>query len=286
VFTTTPNANQGLFSFPVTSFDFNGITVDLAQMKGVAIANKTYLPPSTTIDSSAKGYHIIFNPNGTLEVRIITGLSKSTYGGCSNNCAYSLEEDWHNDYFTITSEYMPLTLPNEIPSNPFSIPSACSAIFIEDNIWPEGTIKGKVSVASANLITPGVDTDIVLLGDINYDPMDDPPDNPDGLVLIGENRILIGPQSPNSMMLKGIFIAQKGRFGRNCYPGNSRNSLQIYGSVISNGRVGTKWSGGSCDGSGYANRESYFDSNLIYDPPSFVPYIEPDFKIIDWKEIK
>ena len=135
----------------------------------------------------------------------------------------ALEEDWHNDYFTITSEYTPSTLPNGIPSNPYTIPSACSAIFIEDNIWPEGVIKGKVSVASANLITPGVDTDIVLLGNIDYTTTD----GSDGLVLIGENRILIGPQSPSNMTLKGIFIAQKGRFGRNCYPGNSRNSLEI-----------------------------------------------------------
>ncbi len=281
VFTTTTNANEGLFNFPVPPFDFNGITIDLAQMKSVARDEDSnpgdpgiYLPPSNTIDSNGKGYHIIFKDNDTMEVRIITALSKTTYGGCSNNCAYSLEEDWHNDFFTITSENVPGTI--------YNIPSACSAIFIEDNIWPEGIIKGKISIASANLITPGVDTDVVLLGNIDYATTDDS----DGLVLIGENRILIGPQSPNNMILRGIFIAQKGRFGRNCYPGNSRNSLQIFGSVISNGRVGTQWSGGSCDGSGYANRESYFDSNLIYDPPSFVPYIEPDFKILDWKETK
>ncbi len=273
VFTTTANSNSGLFSFPVPSFDFNGITVDLARMKNIAITSGIYLFPSTTIDPSAKGYHIKFKNEGKFEVWIISGLSKTTYGGCSNNCAYSLEEDWHNDYFIINSEYL---------YNTYTIPSVCSAIFIEDNIWPEGVIKGKVSVASANLITPGVDTDIVLLGNIDYTTID----GSDGLVLIGENRILIGPQSPNDMTLRGIFIAQKGRFGRNCYPGNSRNNLQIYGSVISNGRVGTQWSGGSCDGSGYAHRESYFDSKLIYDPPSFVPYIEPDFRIINWTEIK
>jgi hypothetical protein len=265
VFTTTTNPNEGLFSFPVPSFDFNGITVDLAQMKNVAQTSGIYLPPSSDLNPLAKGYHVIFKNDATLEVRLITGLS-STY-------AYSLEEDWHYDYFTITSEQY---------YNTYTISSACSAVFIEDNIWPEGIVKGKISLASANLITPSVDTDIVLLGNIDYTTTDDS----DGLILIGENRVLIGPQSPNNMILRGIFIAQKGRFSRNCYPGNSRNSLQIFGSVISNGRVGTKWSGGSCDGSGYQNRESYFDSNLIYDPPSFVPYIEPDFKIIDWREIK
>ena len=272
VFTSTANSNPGLFTFPVPPFDFNGITVDLAQMKNIAWSGGgVYLPSSTTTDPLGKGYHIIFKNNGTFEAWIITGLDRTHCSPTDQKCAYSLEEDWHDDYFIITGEYLYDT---------YSIPFACSVIFIEDNIWPEGIIKGKVSVASANLITPSVDTDIVLLGNIDYTTTD----GSDGLVLIGENRILIGPQSPNNMILRGIFIAQKGRFSRNCYPGNSRNSLEIYGSVISNGRVGTQWSGGSCNGSGYANRQSYFDSNLIYGPPSFVPYIDPEFKIINWRE--
>jgi hypothetical protein len=86
------------------------------------------------------------------------------------------------------------------------------------------------------------------------------------------------------MELRGIFIAQKGRFSRNHYPGNIRDELEIYGSVISNGRVGTQWVSGSQVISGYLKRESYFDSNLVYNPPPFVPYITPDFKIVKWEE--
>jgi hypothetical protein len=264
VFTSTANSNPNLFSFPVPSFDFNGITIDLAQMKNVAQISGVYLPPSTTTNPQGKGYHIKFKNNGTFEAWIITQLS-STY-------AYSLEEDWHYDYFTITSEYL---------YNTYVIPLACSAIFVEDNIWPEGTIKGKITVASANLITPGIDTDAVLSNNITYTQTD----GSDGFSLIGERNILISPQSPNDMTLRGVFIAQKGRFSRNHYQNNFRNNLEIYGSVVSNGRVGTQWTSGGTIVSGYSQRESYFDQNLIYNPSPFVPHVEPDFRIIDWKEV-
>ena len=265
VFTTTKNSNPDLFSFPVPPFDFAAITIDLAQMKNSAQGSGIYLPPSTDLNSQGKGYHIKFKNNGTFEAWLITGLS-STY-------AYSLEEGWHYDYFTVTNEYL---------YNTYSIPSACSVIFVEDNLWPEGEVKGKVTIASANLIDPNLDADVILQGNIGYTTLD----GSDGFSVIGERNVLISPNSPNQMELRGIFIAQKGRFSRNHYPGNIRDKLEIYGSIISNGRVGTQWISGSQIVSGYLKRESYFDSNLVYNPPPFVPYITPDFEIIKWEETK
>lgn len=265
VFTTTGMSNPDLFLWPVVNFDFNGITVDLANLKSVAQNSGLYLPPSTNLDPNGKGYHIKFKNNGTFEVWIITQLF-STY-------AYSLEEGWHYDYFTITSEYL---------YNTYTIPELCSAIFIEDSIWPEGIIKGKVSLVSANLINPNLDTDVILQNNIDYSVKD----GTDGLLLIGERNILIGPNSPDIMELRGIFIAQKGRFSRNHYLNNIRNKLEIYGSIVSNGRVGTQWISGSRIISGYRVRESYFDSNLVYGSPPFTPNIESDFRLIRWDEVR
>jgi len=263
VFTTTQNSNPGLFSFPVTPFDFTGITIDLAQMKSVA---QPYLPPSNTLNSQGKGYHLKFENDGTFKVWIITQLSSTR--------AYSLEEGNHYDYFTITSEDFYGT---------YSINPNCSVIFVEDNLWPEGEVKGKVTIASANLINPNLDTDVILQGNINYTALD----GSDGLLVVGERNVLISPNSPNQMELRGIFIAQKGRFSRNHYSNNFREKLEIYGSIVSNGRVGTQWidSGGNIV-SGYLKRESYFDSKLIYNPPFFTPNIGTEFKIINWEEIK
>ena len=260
---TTANGNEDLFQFPVVPFDFAGITIDLAQMKISAQTSGVYLPPSNQIDSRAKGYHIKFKNNGTFDVFIITQLS-STY-------AYSAEEGWHYDYFTIGSEYF---------YQNFTPPSACSVVFIEDNIWADGQVKGKITAASANLITPNLDTDIILPASIEYTAID----GSDGLSLIGERNVLIGPQSPGNMELRGVFIAQKGRFSRNHYPNNIKENLEISGSIISNGRVGTQWISGSQIVSGYRQRESFFDTHLIYPPPPFLPYTSPDFKIISWEE--
>jgi hypothetical protein len=265
VFTTTQNSNTDLFEFPVPPFDFDGITVNLAQMRAIASSSGVYLLPATTTNRYAKGYHLKFKNNGTFETWIVTSTSPTQ--------AYSLEEDWHNDNFTITKEYLYRT---------YNIPSACSAIFVEDNLWVEGTIKGRVSLASANLTTPNTYTDVVLPGSIDYSTTT----GGDAFALIGQRNVLIGPQSPDQMVLRGIYTAQKGRFGRNCYVSNTKSLLSIFGSVISKGRVGTQWSGGSCDGSGYTQRETYYDPDLIYNPPSFVPYVEPDFKITGWRETK
>lgn len=265
VFSTTKVSNRDLFLFPVPSFDFAGITADLAQIKTAAKNLGIYLPPSKNINPNGKGWHLIFKEDGTFDAKIITQLSP-TY-------AYSLEEGWHYDYFTIS---------NEIYYQNFSIPSSCSAIFVEDNLWPEGKIKGKVILVSADLIDPNKDTDIILEKNLDYSTTT----GSDGLTLIGERNVLIGPDSPNEMILRAIFIAQKGHFSRNHYPGNIKNSLKIFGSIVSNGRVGTQWItlGGQIV-SGYRNRETYIDPNLIYEPPVFTPVIYPKMKIIKWEEI-
>jgi hypothetical protein len=263
VFTTTDNSDPNLFDYPAPSFDFDGITIDLANIKSQAQSYSLYLPPSADIDPQARGYHLVFQNNGDVEVRIITSLAR--------DWSYSAEDGWHYDYFRIVNEYSYAT---------FSITSSCPVIFVEDNLWADGTVKGKITVASANLIDPNKDTDIILPGNINYVSAD----GSDGLALIGEKNILISPDSPDNMELYGIFIAQKGHFGRNLYYWNIKSKLEITGAIVSNGRVGTKWSSGSFVISGYLKRENYIDSNLIYNPPPFVPYAESDFKILRWRE--
>jgi len=276
VFSTTKNSNSDLFSFPNPVFDFEGITGDLAQIKNAAKnLGGIYLPPAKQINSRGQGWHLIFKADGTLEARIITKLSST--------CGYSLEYDgfslcgnaqngyWQDNYFTITSEYTYQT---------FTIPSSCSVIFVEDNLWPEGTIKGKVIVASANLIDPNKETDVILNSNINYAGTGN-----DGLTLISERNIFIGPDSPNYMILNGIFIAQKGRFARNHYLNNLRESLTISGSIVSSGRVGTQWINlGGHIISGYKNRETFVDLNLLYSPPVFTPSLSSQFKIVRWEE--
>lgn len=269
---TTANGEEDLFSFPIPPFDFVGITIDLAKIKNITLPfpRQYYWPPSTEINAQAKGYHLKFLNDGSFEVWIITQLTGTW--ACHSPCDSS--EDWYYDYFTIQDEYR--------YGEPIFINPTCSLVFFEDNLWAEGEVKGKVTVASANLTDPNLDTDIILAGNIDYVLKD----GSEGLALIGEKSVLVGPQSPNQMELRGIFVAQKGHFGRNHYPGNIKDKLEIYGSIVSNGRVGTQWISGSQVVSGYLKRESYFDSNLIYNPPYLIPYLSPDFLIVNWQEVE
>ena len=99
--------------------------------------------------------------------------------------------------------------------------------------------------------------------------------------------------SPESMELNGIFIAQEGRYGRNhyiCkepYPTDCKKSyLELFGSVISNKRTGTKWTSGGAWVSGYEKRERIFDPNQTTNPPPFLPNTTTEFYTQDWEEVE
>jgi len=267
VFTTTQNSNPDLFFSPGPVFDFDGITMDLARIKEITsfFPQDKYWPPISEIDANGKGYHLKLEQDGRFEVWIITEL-ESTY-------AYSLEDGWHYDDFIIEDEYSYGT---------YVFDSDCALIFFEDNLWPEGEVRGKITIVSADLLTPTKDTNIVLASNIEYTSLD----GSDALALVGQNNVLISPESPDIMELQGIFIAQKGHFGRNHYPWNIKEGLEIHGSIVSNGRVGTRWSSGSVIVSGYSKRENYIDSSLVYFTPPFIPSIAPDFEIVHWEEIE
>jgi len=259
---TTANGNESLFQFPILSFSFEKITIDLNQLKQLAQSKGIYLGPSL----SKKGYHLVFLDDGRLEVREIQSLTGVR--------GFYYDEEWHYDYFIINKEKK---------INTFNIPSSCSVIFVEDNVWPEGKISGSITLAVANLIVPNAKTSAILRGNIVYKNRDT-----DSFTLIARDNILISPDSPDYMELAGIYIAQRGRFGRNLYQEGLyqyREKLEIKGSIVSNGRVGTKWiyDDGSW-ASGYNKRETIYEPRLLYCSPSFTPALEADFHLIGWQE--
>jgi len=60
----------------------------------------------------------------------------------------------------------------------------------------------------------------------------------------------------------------------------------MYGSVISNGRVGTKWTSGTTWVSGFEKRENIYDPQQSYNPPSFLPAISEEHIFKEWEEIE
>lgn len=267
-------SGSNLWSFPVTPVDFVGLTADFVNMKKQAQLSGVYLG-SLGGKTNNRGYHIIFKPDGTIDVYKVTNTKYD------NSIHIDDTSRWQKDYYIITGETF---LKN------YTIPPSCSVIFAEDRVWLEGTVKGKVTIAAADVTQSNYDPDVILRGNINYTTSD----GSDGLTVFAENSVVISPDSPYDMNLNGIFIAQKGYFGRNLYPcwytsDSKKNSLTINGSIVSNKRVGTKWGytiWPRCinEWSGYNTRSNSYDRKLSTDPPPLTPYVSTEYKFIEWRE--
>lgn len=242
--------------FPVPAIDFNGVTTDLALIKSEAIAGGLYFGGDTyekivcewikdhgwkwrcsSQQQPISGYHITLRTDDKIEKRLVY-----TTGG---------------DTFQITSESSAEVL--DIPAN--------GLIFVEDDVWVDGTIStARLTIASANLASSVIETDIYINNDIRYTHTD----GQDVLGLIAENNISVGLYSENNLQIDAALLAQKGRVGRDDYNttiNRWRDTITVYGSIATNHRYGFAYT----DGTGYTNRYLIFDNNLLYTPPPFFP---------------
>jgi hypothetical protein len=90
-------------------------------------------------------------------------------------------------------------------------------------------------------------------------------------------------------------MAQTGHFGRNHYDTTmpnaweeyiKRNSLTINGTIVSNGREGTKWvSSTGTYLSGFNTRINSYDRDLVSNPPPLTPNTSDTYEFIEWREV-
>ncbi len=242
-YNTTMGSNVFLAGkdFPVNPQDFNGVVADLALMKQAAQASNTYF------NNSGRGRHIILKNDDTFDIRTV-----SSYNAYSFNIT-SYSGSWQN----------------------FPIPDN-GVIFVEDNVWLEGTINSrKVSVAAADL-TFGTSPNVFIQHDIHYTNYD----GTDVLGIVAEQDVEIIRDSEDDLHLDAAFLAQKGRVGRKYYFNNYKTLISIYGAIVSNQRFGF----GYTDGTGYANRNLWYDNNMLYYPPPYFP-TGTKYALDLWEEI-
>jgi len=273
VFTSTGNANTALFEYPSTPVDFGGLTVDLSLIKSRAVTGGGLF---FGVSSSTNfGYSFRFNSNNTVTVSRVTGTAQYW--------AYSVENNWQQERNVITSTTSVGT---------FAIPPACPVIYVEDKVWLEGVVASKVTIAAASTTSAILNPSIILQGNITYASP-----TSSGLLAIAEQDVLIGLTVPDDLVLNGIFIAKDGRYGRNHYrdwggyelPSTYdsfiiRNSETHNGTIVSSGRVGTQWTSGGVTISGFRNRFTSFDRNLMESPPPFIPTTSDVYEFNDWRD--
>jgi hypothetical protein len=270
--------NSALWSWPSPPINFTGLSVDLAAMKTKAQSNGLYFAPSGNY-----GYHVVLQSNNTFNLYRVTNTE--------NLWGYTTEAGWQYERHVITAETY---IGN------YAIPASCGLLFFEDKVWLEGTVNMKVTIAAANVITAGVSPSMILDNNIVYGTS-----TTAGLLAIAEQDVLVGLDVPDNMTLNGIFVAQNGRFGRNHYCQNDcssasgnqglpgtydsyvlRTSLTVYGTIVSNGREGTKWTSGGVTTSGFQTRSNAYDRDLVSSPPPLTPHTSDTYRFIEWREVE
>lgn len=254
-----------LWEFPVPPVDYNSITLDLQDMKAAAQDAGTYYGGSGSF-----GYHIVFNSNNTYSVYVVTQKTSPLWSYTSDGGWEYLSHDINNETLLET---------DDVPSN--------GVLFFEDNVWVNGDIRDRVTVAAGVFPDqPSTNVDIILNGSISYDGVTD---GSRAFGAVAQRNVQI-PYSgaPNNFILDGAYIAQKGRFGRRHYYTGShilKNSLTRYGMIASNLTPGTAWvNGGGTVISGYQTGTSSYDPNMLYGPPPFFP-TTGEYEFLSWEEV-
>lgn len=265
--------NSALWNTGVPAIGFAGITVNLTDMETAACA-----PGSNGIcvpDSGDWGYRVDFQADGTVDFYVVDSVY--SYWG------FNSADGWQTETNVIA---------DDDPYATYTINDSCPLIFVEDKVWLEGEVPSLVTIAAADNDLGDPDHSIILNNDLTYATTSA------GLLAVAEEDVLVGLEVPDDLELNGIFIAQNGRFGRNHYrtwgyydvPGSfnsyvQRDTLTINGTIVSNGRVGTKWSSGSTFLSGFDTRFNSYDRLLVDNPPPLAPHTSDDYRFVEWREV-
>jgi hypothetical protein len=273
-----------LWVYPASSINFAGMATNFSTLATYAQNSGIYLSGTATYvggvqqgssyssvaGTDQKGYHLVFNANGTVTVYLVTGTNASTQG------YWATDQSWHTEYDVITSQSLLGT---------YTPPSGCSLIYSNARTWVEGTVSGRVTVIAAS--TGSYTPDALLAGNITYATTD----GTTGFTLVAEHSVRIPINSPDTMSIRGIFVAQTGYYGRDYYQSGKtggydsyilRTQLNVSGVIVSAQQGGLAW--GSPVVSGYVSRSNSYDQILAFNPPPFTPSVSASYGYVLWQE--
>lgn len=242
--------------FPKTGPSFNGVTADLAFMKGESGCSTpaSYCTDRSSngnlyFDNSNLGRHITFNSNGTVSVRKVRNV---------------------DSYDDIT---------RETSATSYAIPSN-GVIFVEDDVWVDGRVDGKMVTVVAADMSGGSQKNVYLKNDLLYTRYD----GSETIGLIAQNDIDVIKSSENDLRIDAALLAQNGRVGRPDYgTSDHRDRITVFGSLATRGRYGFAWTNGTLNW-GYTTRDIIYDNNFLYTPPPYFP-TGTHYAIDLWEEL-
>lgn len=256
-----------LWEYPVPLLDFGGIVTDFNQMRQAAQSSGVYLAPS-----SGHGYRISFNSNGSYNVYRVNSAQ--------NIRGISVENGCENLYQRITNETL---LGNYfIEDRPI--------VYAEDTVWVNGTVNGSATVIAARLPVTAYTTNMWIHDNVEYTSFD----GSDNLGLIAQNNIYFARDIPDDFVINAAMLSQQGSILRHGYYSSScsslastriRDSLTIYGSVISNQKSYWNFSTSSGVVSGFEERSISYNQSAAEMPPPYFPDAAT-YRFLSWEEVR
>ncbi len=258
VWGSASQAVQNFWKFPVPAVDFSTLTSNLATMKASAQSAGIYLPPS-----NAQGYSLVFVSDGTVRIYKVTSLRSNPTGWDVNYVAHNERVDYNNRTLQFTQA---------IPAN--------GIIYVEDKTWVEGTVKGRVTVAAAQLpYNPSTAPTIYIPANILYLAKD----GTNVLGLLAQKDIVVTYYAPSTIEIDAALVAQNGSAQFFYYPNNIKTSITTYGAIMTFGQWTWTWVNGSNQVvSGYINTNSIYDGDLLYGPPPSFPFSTSGYQLLNW----
>ena len=156
-------------------------------------------------------------------------------------------------------------------------------IFVEDDVWVEGTVNGKVTLVSATFPdTLSTNTSIFINNNVRYVARD----GNHALGLIAQKNIQVPRHAPTNLYIDAVMLAQKGRVYRAIYDNRSiKNYIEVYGGIITNKIWTWSWVNSSNNIiDGYTNTQSIYDTKLTFSPPPYFP-TSGNYTFITWEEL-
>lgn len=258
VWGSAASSSQAFWRYPVPTVDFATLTSDLATLKASAQTSGLYLAPS-----NKSGYSLVFNAAGTVSVYKVTSLTSTPTGWDVQNVAHNEDVDYNARQLQFTQA---------IPAN--------GIIYIEDNVWVEGTVKGRVMVAAAKLpYSQATAPTIYIPNNIVYSAKD----GTSVLGLLAQNNVVVTYGAPSTLEIDAAMIAQNGSVQFFYYPGMIKTAITVYGSIMTFGQWTWSWVNGSNQiTSGYTNTDNRYDGNLLYGPPPGFPLSPSGYQQLTW----
>lgn len=255
------------WNYPVPWIDFNSVSADLASLEDLAESEGIALP-----DSDDEGYYINFQSDGTFDLYRVNSVS------CYQGSGYQWLWLWIGDTHCFDRNSITFLDSYDIPAN--------GAIFVDDHVWVDGVVNGRVTIGVRRLPdTISNYRNIYISGDITYAETA----GDDVLGLIAQGDIIVPKNVPDDMTISGAALAQNGQiyrpYYRTTYGDSLRNSLLFFGSQISYEGGGWKYVSGGNVVSGFVDTNHTYDGNLLYLPPPAFP-VGDTYELISWEEIE